>query len=122
MRKQKTAWLLFLIVVLLFTMVSIVSAQKKVAKRYEPITVERTVADYTKPGGIVIGPAMPRAFHYGGRHSARTSDGILHVAWEDQTYTFPFYAHSTDALGIEWTEPMNILSVMKFETGKNRKT
>jgi len=108
MRKQKTAWLLFLIVVLLFTMVSFVSAQKKVVKRDAPITVERNVADYTKPGGIVIGPAMPRAFHYGGRHSARTSDGILHVTWEDPTYNFPYYAHSTDPLGIKWTEPMDI--------------
>ncbi len=108
MRKQKSIWLLFLIVAILFSMVSYVSAQKKVVKKYEPLTPQRNVADYTKPGGIVIGDAMPRAFHYGGRNSARTSDGLMHVSWEDPTYTFPYYAHSLDVLGLEWTEPINI--------------
>ena len=115
MRKQKSIWLLILIVALLFTMVGYVSAQKKVAKIYEPLTPQRNVADFTKPGGIVIGDAMPRAFHYGGRNAARTSDGIMHVSWEDATYTFPYYAHSLDVLGLEWTEPINIPETIGYE-------
>ena len=63
--------------------------------------------DYSKPGGIVIGPAMPRAFHYGGRHAVRDLDGYLHVTWEDPTYSFNYYARSLDTLGTEWTEPID---------------
>lgn len=108
MRKQNTVLLLFLIIAVLLTTVTFVSAQKKVEKRDQPAVYEHRIADFTKPGGIVLGDAMPRAFLYGGRHAARTSDGIIHVSWEDAGYNFPYYAHSLDALGLTWTEPINI--------------
>ena len=70
MRKQNTVLLLFLIITVLLTSVSFVSAQKKVEKRDQPPVYENRIADFTKPGGIVLGNAMPRAFLYGGRHAA----------------------------------------------------
>jgi len=114
MRKQNTVLLLFLIIAVLLTTVTFVSAQKRVEKRDQPAVYENRIADFTKPGGIVIGDAMPRAFLYGGRHAARTSDGIIHASWEDANYNFPYYAHSTDALGLDWTEPINIPETIGF--------
>jgi len=70
------------------------------------------VPDYTKPGGVVIGPALPRAFHYGGRHSVRDTSGIMHVSWEDPTYQFHYYARSIDTLGYSWTTPVNPLDAV----------
>ena len=111
---KKSFLLLFLIFALVVS-ITTVQAEQTVLNRYELGKYESNGLDYTKPGGIVIGPAMPRAFFYGGRHSARTSDGILHVSWENPTYDFPFYAHSLDALGLAWTEPMNIPATAGFD-------
>jgi len=99
----------------MLAIISNASAQRKAEKRDQPAFYERTIADFTKPGGIVIGDAMPRAFLYGGRHAARTSDGILHVSWEDANYNFPYYAHSLDALGLTWSEPINIPETVGFD-------
>ncbi|MCK4578063.1 MAG: hypothetical protein KAU50_04690, partial [Candidatus Marinimicrobia bacterium] len=57
---------------------------------------------------------MDRAFHYGGRHSARDSEGIIHVTWEDPTYEFHYYSHSLDTIGLTWTEPINPYKATDF--------
>ncbi len=117
---KKVNSLLLLFVVFSLIMASGASAQLKLAKIADPDPVsEVSVTAFTKPGGIDVGDAMPRAFHYGGRHSARTSDGLLHVSWEDPGYDFPYYAHSLDELGLEWTEPMNIPETIGY-TGWSR--
>ena len=113
MKKVNSLLLLFAIVALSLSTVAF--AQQQVVKFAEPSKIEHRALNYTKPGGIVLGGAMPRAFHYGGRHSARTSDGIIHVSWEEPDYNFPYYAHSLDALGLEWTEPINIPETIGYE-------
>lgn len=95
-----------LLVVVLFTAVGLMAQDKMVLPTLEPIDTEYAPSA-AKPGGIQIGPALPRGFHYGGRHAVRDLDGHLHVTWEDPTYNFNYYARSLDTLGLEWTDPIN---------------
>lgn len=102
---MKLKMLIVLNLSLLFVM-GLTAGGKHIAQRLEPVDSEFK-SNYSKPGGIVIGPALPRAFHYGGRHAVRDLDGYLHVTWEDPTYEFNYYAHSLDTLGTVWTEPID---------------
>ena len=100
--------LLSVIIIAIITLSS--TALEAQSKRVLPhsVLIEREFTpDYTKPGGVVLGQAMPRAFHYGGRHALRDTSGILHATWEDPTYQFNYYAHSTDTLGFSWTEAID---------------
>jgi hypothetical protein len=97
------------VLILLFSLVLITGlvAEEKQVLPISSLTEREFVADNSKPGGIVIGPAMPRAFHYGGRQTVRDLNGYLHATWEDPTYGFNYYSRSTDLLGLEWTDPVN---------------
>lgn len=98
-----------IVFILLFSLVLVVGlvAEEKQVLPISSLTEREFVPDNSKPGGIVVGPAMPRAFHYGGRQAVRDLEGYLHVTWEDPTYDFNYYSRSTDLLGLEWTEPVN---------------
>lgn len=104
MRKNMLTVLILLFSLVLIT--GLVAGEKQVLP-ISSLTEREFVADNSKPGGIVIGPAMPRAFHYGGRQVVRDLDGYLHATWEDPTYSFNYYARSLDTLGLTWTEPIN---------------
>ena len=50
-------------------------AEEKQVLPISSLAERGVVAHNSKPGGIVIGPAMPRAFHYGGRQAVRPAVG-----------------------------------------------
>ena len=104
MRKNKLN--VFILLFSLVLVAGLVAGEKQVLP-ISSLTEREFVPDNSKPGGIVVGPAMPRAFHYGGRQAVRDLDGYLHVTWEDPTYDFNYYARSLDTLGLTWTEPIN---------------
>ena len=70
---------------------------------YRPVSGTGSI----KPGSVPLGPAMSRAFHYGGRQAVRDLGGFLHVTWVAPNYQFHYYARSLDTLGWTWTEPIN---------------
>ncbi|MCK5330276.1 MAG: exo-alpha-sialidase, partial [Candidatus Marinimicrobia bacterium] len=109
------------VLILLFSLVLITGlvAEEKQVLPISSLTEREFVSDNSKPGGIVVGPAMPRAFHYGGRQAVRDLDGYLHVTWEDPTYDFNYYSRSTDFLGLEWTAPVNPHLLNGIKIGDN---
>ena len=60
--------------------------------------------DISKQSRCSLGPAMPRAFHYGGRQAVRDLQGYLHVTWEDPTYMYHYYVHSLDTLVVDFVD------------------
>lgn len=94
---------LFVVLILILSATLIFAGDKVILPTDQPVPRE-FLPDNTKPGGVVIGPAMGRAFHYGGRQSLRDQTGRLHAGWEDPDYDFNLISHSTDTLGFSWVE------------------
>ncbi len=98
---------ILLTVVLMLSTSALFAGDKVVLPISGPAPYEFT-PNYNKPGGVVLGPGAPRAFHYTGRQAVRDNLNRLHVAWESPGVTYAYdhnyYAHSTDTLGFAWTE------------------
>ncbi len=97
-----------------FVTVAIIYAQEQlVLPVLDPVPTEHK-PNHSKPGGITLGPAMPRAFHYGGRQAVRDFNGLLHVTWEDSSFFSHYYSRSLDSLGLRWTDPINPMDSVGF--------